>query len=100
MTKYSALLVKIGVDMILGLGHKSHAWAIDNFNLLVDIKVLLSLALFIPLVNAVHALIKLSQARDIFVLNFLQMIKLCQNELARFSLTMPLLITKTPPCIQ
>jgi len=48
-----------------------------------DIEVLLSLALFIRLLNVVHALIKLSQAIDIFVCDFMQAIKLCQSELAR-----------------
>jgi hypothetical protein len=49
----------------------------------VDIDLLLSLACFIPLLDTVHYLIKLSQARDIFICDFMQAIKLCQEELAR-----------------
>jgi hypothetical protein len=51
--------------------------------MLVDIEVLLSLACFIPLLDAVHYLTKLSQARDKFLCDFLQAIKVCQEELAR-----------------
>lgn len=83
MAEYKPLLVKFGVDMTPGLGHKTIAGAADNFDRFVDIEVLLSLALFIPLVNTVHSLIKLSQARDIFVCDFMQAIKLCQSDLAR-----------------
>jgi len=75
--------MKMGQDKILGLGHKIHIGTIDNFDVLVDIEVLLSLALFIPLVNAMYALIKLFQAKDIFVCDFMQAIKLCQSELVR-----------------
>jgi hypothetical protein len=49
----------------------------------VDIEVLLSLVCFIPLLDAIHYLIKLSQTRDIFICDFMQAIKLCQEELAR-----------------
>jgi hypothetical protein len=45
--------------------------------------VLLSLACFIPLLDAVYYLIKLSQARDIFICDFMQAITVCQEELAR-----------------
>lgn len=74
----------MGMDMTSGLTHKSHAKASNNFDLLVDIEVRLSLILFIPLVNAAHALINLSQTWDIFMCDLMQTIKLCQNELARF----------------
>jgi hypothetical protein len=49
----------------------------------VDIKVPLSLACFIPLLDVVYYLIKLSQACDIFICDFMQAIKVCQEELAR-----------------
>jgi hypothetical protein len=45
--------------------------------------VLLSLAYFIPLLDAVYYLIKLSQACDIFICDFMQAIKVYQEELAR-----------------
>jgi len=70
------------VDMTGGLGHKFVAKAGNNFDLLVDVEVLLSLACFIPLENVVHSLMKLSQTLDIFICDFLQIVKVCQQELA------------------
>jgi hypothetical protein len=75
--------VKMGFDMAGAPGQKPNAGAGDNFDLLVDIEVLLSLACFIPLLDAVYYLIKLSQARDIFICDFMQAITVCQEELAR-----------------
>ena len=63
-------------------GHKANARAAANFDLLSDVQTLLSLACFIPMLNVVHCLIKLSQARDVFICDFMQSIKVCQNELA------------------
>ena len=83
ISEYTTLMVKMGFDMTLGLGQRSNAGARDNFDYFVDIEVLLSLACFIPLVDAVHYLIKLSQAQNIFICDFMQAIKLCQEELAR-----------------
>ena len=62
---------------------KSAAVAAGNFDSLADVDIPLSLALFVPILNAVHCLIKLTQARDIFVCDFIQSIKVCQNKLAR-----------------
>jgi len=41
------------------------------FDILANIEVVLCLACFIPMLNAMHCLIKLSQARDIFVYDFM-----------------------------
>lgn len=83
LSEYHTLLVKMGADMSSGPGSKTVPGSAENFDLLSDIELLLSLACFIPLVNAVHALIKLSQARDIFIGDFMQALKLCQVELGR-----------------
>jgi hypothetical protein len=83
MSEYSTLIVKMGLDMAHVAGQKPNAGAAENFDLLVDIEVLLSLACFIPLLECVHYLIKLSQARDIFICDFIQSVKVCQEELAR-----------------
>jgi len=72
----------MGADMTSGLGFKPLAKATDNFDLLSNIELLLSLACFIPLINAIHCLIKLSQAGNIFICDFMQTVKLCQDELA------------------
>jgi len=76
----------MGIDMTMTLGNKPNVGAIDNFDLLCDIEVLLSLACFVPFINAMHCLIKLSEARNIFICNFLQVVKLCQEGLAQMFL--------------
>ena len=80
--EYKTLLVKMGLNMSPSAGHKGSARAAANFDALSDVQTLLSLACFIPMLNDVHCLIKLSQARDIFICDFMQSIKVCQNELA------------------
>ena len=83
LSEYKLLLAKMGVDMGPPTGPKGPAGAAGNFSCLSDIEVLLSLSCFIPLVNAVHSLIKLTQSRDVFICDFLQALRVCQNELAR-----------------
>jgi hypothetical protein len=83
MSEYTTLMVKMGFDMTPIHGQRLNVGAGDNFNMLVDIEVLLSLACFIPLLDAVHYLAKLSQAHDIFICDFMQAIKVCQDELVR-----------------
>jgi hypothetical protein len=83
MSEYTTLMMKMGVDMTPVPGQSSSTVAGDNFDFLVDIELLLSLACFISLLDVVHYLIRLSQARDIFICDFMQAIKLCQEELAR-----------------
>lgn len=83
LSEYKTLLMQMGLNMTTRPGHKPVAGAADIFDLFSDIEVVLSLACFIPLLNAVYSLMKLSQARDIFICDFLQVVKLCQQELAR-----------------
>ena len=73
----------MGVDMDLPTGPKGPAAVAGKFSCFSDIEVLLSLSCFIPLLNAVHSLIKLTQSRDVFICDFLQAITICQNELAQ-----------------
>ena len=54
-----------------------------DFDLLADVEVLLSLACFIPLLDAIYHLMKLSQERDIFICNFIQALKVYQDKLTR-----------------
>ena len=83
ISEYTMLMVKMGTNMTPGLKQRSNARPGDNFDYLVDIEVLMSLVCFIPLLDVVHYLIKLSQALDIFIFYFMQAIKLCQEDLAR-----------------
>jgi len=77
MNKYKTLMVKMGLDISLSIGQKSNIGVAGNFDFLVDVEVLLSLACFIPIFHAVHCLIKLTQAHDIFICDFMQAIKIC-----------------------
>ena len=54
------LMVKMKVGMTLAVGYKVPAGAKENFDLLADVEVLLSLACFIPLLDVVYHLMKLS----------------------------------------
>jgi len=70
MTEYKRLLAKMGVDMAAA-SQKGYSAIASNFDYLSDVEVLLSLACFIPLLNIVHYLMKLSQSKDIFICDFL-----------------------------
>jgi len=71
MNEYKTLIVKMEKNMTLSIGHKANVVAIGNFGSLSNMEVLLSLAVFIPMLNVVHCFIKLTQARDIFIYDFL-----------------------------
>ena len=64
-------------------GYKVSIGAKEIFDLLANVEVLLSLACFIPLLDVVYHLMKLSQEKDIFICDFMQVVKVCQGELAR-----------------
>ena len=81
-SKYCTLIVKMGNDMTSKPREKLPARAVENFDMLVDLEVLLSLMCFMLLLNAVHCLIKFSQSQDVFICDFLQAVKVCQSELA------------------
>jgi hypothetical protein len=83
LSEYKTLIVKMGLDMTPAPNHRVPAGAAANFDFLVDLEVLLSLCCIMPLLNAVNRLIKLSQARDVFICDFLEALKLCQQDLAQ-----------------
>ena len=85
LEEYKTLVVKTGMDMtsVPGEKNKDVAAASNNFELLVDLELLLSLAVFQPLLTTVHCLIKFAQAQDVFICDFLQSVKCVQEELAR-----------------
>jgi hypothetical protein len=78
LSEYKTLIVKMGLDMTPTPNHRVPVGAEANFNYLVDLEVLLSLCCIMPLLDAVNWLIKLSQARDIFICDFMEALKLCQ----------------------
>jgi hypothetical protein len=63
--------------------HQVPVGAEANLDYLVDLEVLLSLCCIMPLLNAVHWLIKVSQTRDFFICDFLEALKLCKQDLAQ-----------------
>jgi len=81
ISEYNTLLVKMGLDA--SSGQKTTGIVVGNFSFFLDIEVIFSLALLILMLNVVHSLIKLIQARDIFVCDFMQSIKIYQVELGR-----------------
>jgi hypothetical protein len=83
LSKYKTLIVKMGLDMTLAPNHRVPTGPEANFDYLIDLEVLLSLCCIMPLLNAVNRLIKLSQARDVFIYDFLVAFKLCQQDLAQ-----------------
>jgi hypothetical protein len=83
LSKYKTLIVKMGLDMTPAPNHRVPAGIEANFDYLVDLEVLLSLCCIMPLLNAVNRLIKLLQARDVFICDFLEALKLCQQDLAQ-----------------
>jgi len=79
MFEFKTLLVKMGLDMEA----KANPIVATNFGYMVDVEILLSRTCFIPLLNVVHYLIKLSQSHNVFICDFRQSIKVCQADLVR-----------------
>ncbi len=52
-----------------------------NLDLLCDLHMLLGLSSLLPLLEAMHALIKFAQGKDIFICDFVVVIKICQIDL-------------------
>jgi hypothetical protein len=75
MSEYRTLVVKMAFDSINNNSAKV------NFELLCDIEVLYGLAILLPMLEEVNNLMKLAQARDIFVVDYMAAIKLCQADL-------------------
>jgi len=58
------------------------AW--KNLNSLCDVKVILKLPCILPFLECVHALIKVTQNRDVFVCDFVEVVKVAQQEPYKF----------------
>ncbi len=54
-----------------------------NQNSLCDVEVILGLHCIFPLLECVHALIKVAQIKDVFVCNFVEVVKVAQQEFYR-----------------
>ncbi len=64
--------------------HAKNQWndlARKNLNFLCDVEVILGLHCILPLFECVHNLIKVAQIKDVFVCNFVEIVKVAQQEL-------------------
>jgi hypothetical protein len=71
MSEYHTLVVKMALDSTNNNSAKV------NFELLCDIEVLYGLAILLPMWEKVDSLMKLAQAWDGFVVDYVAVIKLC-----------------------
>jgi hypothetical protein len=53
----------------------------EFFELLCDLQILLGIVAILPLLEAIHNLIKFSQLCDVFVYDFVATTKVCQGEI-------------------
>jgi hypothetical protein len=72
MNEYHTLVVKMTMDFVSNNSSKV------NFEILCDIEVLYELAILLPFLEEVNNLMKLAQARDVFVVDYVSIIKLCE----------------------
>ncbi len=75
MAKYKTLIVKMSKDNVLV------AQARFNLNLFCDLHMLLGLFCLLPLLEAVNALIKFAQGKDIFIYDFVAVVEIYQAKL-------------------
>jgi len=73
--KYCPLIVKIH------LKYTKSEIALKNLNALCDVEIILQLSCILPFLKCVHTLIKFAQGKGVFVYNFVDIIKLAQQEL-------------------
>jgi hypothetical protein len=49
----------------------------ENLNLICDLELILVLHAVLPFLNSMHTLIKLAQSHNVFVCDFIDMVKVC-----------------------
>jgi len=54
---------------------------LKNLNSLCDVELILGLPCILPMLECVHALIKIAQNKNVFMCNFVEFVKLTQHEL-------------------
>ncbi len=75
MAKYKTLIVKMSKDSVLVVKVRF------ILNLFRDLHMLLGLFCLLPLLEAINALIKFAQGRDIFIYDFVEVVKIYQAKL-------------------
>ncbi len=72
--EYCILLMK------MALGAPAIASTNSNLCLMTNVKMLLGLNAIMPLLEEMHALIKISQLHDVFVCDFIAIVKICEKD--------------------
>jgi hypothetical protein len=72
--KYRTLIMKMALDATTITSAKS------NLCLLTNVEMLLGLNVVMPLLEAMHSLIKFAQLQDVFVCDFIAIIKICEGD--------------------
>jgi hypothetical protein len=75
MVEYKTLIVNMSQDNVLIVQARF------NLDLFCDLHMLLGLFCLLPLLEAVNFLIKYVQRRDVFIYDFVAIIKICQTNL-------------------
>jgi hypothetical protein len=75
MAKYRTLLVKMALD------NPTNQQVKLNHENLCDLQVLLGLVCILPMLESVHALIKIAQMRDLYVCDLVATIKVNQDDI-------------------
>jgi hypothetical protein len=55
----------------------------SNLDLFCDVEILQSLVCFVPMLESMNALMKFAQLCDVFICDFVAMVKICENNLNR-----------------
>jgi hypothetical protein len=77
LSKYHTLLIKMALDAPTTPSIKS------NLFLLIDVETMFNLIVMMPMLKAVHSLIKFTQLKDVFFYNFITTIKIGERDVYR-----------------
>jgi hypothetical protein len=80
MEQYWPLMAKMRVNV-----SRNNIVAI-NLNLFCDLELIIGLHVILPFLDFMHTLVKLTQSCDVFVCEFVDMVKVCQLDLYYFYL--------------
>jgi hypothetical protein len=75
--KYRTLFMKMALDAPI------IPFAKSNLSLLIDVEFLLGLNVMMLMLKVVHSLIKFAKLRDVFVYDFITLVKICKGDVCR-----------------
>ncbi len=74
LSKYCILFMKMALDAPI------IPFAKSNLSLLIDLESLLGLNVMMLMLEAIHSLIKFAKLRDVFVYDFIAIVKICEGD--------------------